>query len=64
MRYGYDLTNPTERQMYIEKKQREYKRFNDKSKTFEEKYIDLIKERQEELKFFRERDKAEREIEK
>lgn len=33
MRYGYDFNNPIERQMYLDKKKREFERANDNTKT-------------------------------
>jgi hypothetical protein len=44
MRFGYDMKNPIEREMYIEKHKRELQRAFDKDKTPQEKYIEFIKE--------------------
>lgn len=63
MRYGYDLKNPKERDMYLRKKQQEYQRANDTTKTEQEKFNEIIKERQAELEFFREREKQQKNIE-
>lgn len=63
MRYGYDLKNPKERDMYLRKKQQEYQRANDTTKTEQEKFNEIIKERQAELEYFREREKQQKNIE-
>lgn len=44
MRYGYDMNNPIEREMYIEKHKRELQRAADNTKTPQEKYNEFIKE--------------------
>lgn len=63
MRYGYDLTNPKEMEMYVQKKQREYQRAFNPNLTIQEKYIEFIKEQQAEFDYFQERDRQERELE-
>ena len=63
MRYGYDLKNPKERDMYMRQKQQAYQRANDTTKTEQEKYNEIIKERQEEYKYFMEREKQQKNIE-
>lgn len=64
MRYGYDMNNPIERQMYIDKHKRDLQRQFDNSKTPQEKYIDFIKEQQKEFDYFYNREKMEKELEK
>ena len=60
MRYGYDMNNPIEREMYIEKHKRELQRAADNTKTPQEKYNEFIKEQQAEFEYFRKRDLRER----
>lgn len=60
MRYGYDMQNPIERQMYLDKKQRDFQRANDNTKTIQEKYIEIIKEQQAEFDYFYKRDLQEK----
>ena len=64
MRYGYDMNNPIEREMYIEKHKRELQRAADNTKTPQEKYNEIIKEQQKEFEYFRNREKMEIELEK
>lgn len=61
MRYGYDLTNPTEKQMYLDKKEKQMKRAQDTTKTLKEKYVEFIKQEQQEYKYFYNRDLQEKE---
>lgn len=63
MRYGYDLRNPKEMEMYVQKKQREYQRAFNTNLTPQEKYIEYIKEQQKEFEYFQERDRQEKELE-
>lgn len=63
MRYGYDLRNPKEMEMYVQKKQREYQRAFNPNLTPQEKYIEYIKEQQKEFDYFQERDRQEKELE-
>ena len=61
MRYGYDLNNPKEREMYFEKRIREMKRQinnTDINKGFKE----IIEENQKEIQYFRERENNEKEL--
>ena len=60
MRYGYDMNNPIEREMYFEKHQREMQRAADNTKTIQEKYNEFIKEQQAEFEYFRKRDLREK----
>ena len=63
MRYGYDLNNPKEREMYFEKRKREMKRQinnTDINKGFKE----IIEENQKEIQYFRERENNEKELNK
>ena len=64
MRYGYDMKNPIERQMYIDKHKRDLQRQFDDTKTPQEKYNEIIKEQQKEFEYFRIREKMEIELEK
>lgn len=64
MRYGYDMNNPIERQMYIDKHKRDLQRQFDDTKTPQEKYNEIIKEQQKEFEYFRNREKMEIELEK
>ena len=64
MRYGYDLNNPIERDMYFKKKQRDLQRMFDKDKDINQSFAEVIRETQEELKYFQQREKQEQEIEK
>ena len=64
MRYGYDMNNPIERQMYIDKHKRDLQRQFDNTKTPQEKYNEIIKEQQKEFEYFRNREKMEIELEK
>lgn len=64
MRYGYDMKNPIERQMYIDKHKRDLQRQFDDTKTPQEKYNEIIKEQQKEFEYFRNREKMEIELEK
>lgn len=59
MRYGYEMKNPIEREMYIEKYKRQLQRAADNTKTPQEKYNEFIKEQQAEFKYFRKRDSRE-----
>ena len=45
MRAIYNLNIPEERKMYLEIKTNNYKRQIDDTKTIQEKYTDIIKER-------------------
>ena len=60
MRYGYDMQNPIEREMYIEKHKRELQRAADQTKTPQEKYAEFIREQQAEFDYFYKRDLRER----
>lgn len=64
MRYGYDMKNPIERQIYIDKHKRDLQRQFDDTKTPQEKYNEIIKEQQKEFEYFRNREKMEIELEK
>lgn len=64
MRYGYNMNNPIERQMYIDKHKRDLQRQFDDTKTSQEKYNEIIKEQQKEFEYFRNREKMEIELEK
>ena len=64
MRYGYDMNNPIERQMYIDEHKRDIQRQFDDTKTPQEKYNEIIKEQQKEFEYFRNREKMEIELEK
>lgn len=60
MRYGYDFNNPVELKMFLDKKQRDFERSNDNTKTIQEKYVDFVKEQQKEFEYFYNRDKMEK----
>lgn len=51
MRAIYNLNIPEERKMYLEIKTNNYKRQIDDTKTIQEKYNDIIKERQIQFDF-------------
>lgn len=64
MRYGYDLNNPIERNMFFEKHQRSLQRMFNSDKKTSLNFAEVIKEIQEELNYFKQREKQEQEIEK
>lgn len=64
MRYGYDLNNPIERDMFFKKHQRNLQRMFNSDKKTSLNFAEVIKEIQEELNYFMQREKQEQEIEK
>lgn len=64
MRYGYDLHNPIEREMYFKKHERDLQRMLNKGEDINKNFRDIIKETQEEMEYFKQREKQEQEIEK
>ena len=62
MRYGYDLNNPLEREMYFKRLVRNLQRANDKNITFEQGFNEVMKEHQEEMEYFLQREKQEKYI--
>lgn len=64
MRYGYDLKNPMDREMYLEMRKREFERVNNKDLTLSQAYAEYLKDNKKEMDYFRFRDKMEQEQEK
>ncbi len=64
MRYGYDLKNPMDREMYLKMKQREFERVNNKDLTLQQAYTEYLKDSFKERDYFILRDKMEQEQEK
>ena len=44
MRYGYDLKNPMDREMYLEMRKREFERVNNKDLTLSQAYAEYLKD--------------------
>ena len=59
MRYGYDLRNPMDREMYLKMRQREFERVNNKDLTLEQAYTQYLKDNQIERDYFIQREKME-----
>lgn len=64
MRCAYDLSNPKERKMYMEKRKRDFERAMDTEKTIWEKQVEIMQERQKEIEFFMQSDREKAEMEK
>ena len=64
MRYGYDLKNPMDREMYLKMRQREFERANNKDLTLQQAYTEYLKDNQKETEYFVWRDRQEQEIKK
>ena len=64
MRYGYDLKNPMDREMYLKMRQREFERANNKDLTLQQAYTEYLKDNQKEMEYFKWRDRQEQEIKK
>ena len=64
MRYGYDLHNPLEREMYFKKHERDLQRMLNKGEDINKNFRDIIKETQEEIEYFKQREKQEQEEER
>lgn len=62
MKYGYNIKQPTERQMYIEKHKRDLQR-SFSNKTPQENYNDIMAEKKKEFDYFYNREKIEVELE-
>lgn len=56
MRYGYNLNNPKEREMYFQKRQRDLKR-QINTVDINDGLWEIIKEHQNEIQYFRERER-------
>lgn len=56
MKYGYDFNNPKERKMYFQKKQRDLKR-QINTVDINDGLWEIIKEHQNEIQYFRERER-------
>ena len=56
MRYGYKLNNPKERKMYFQKRQRDLKR-QINTVDINDGLWEIIKEHQNEIQYFRERER-------
>ena len=52
MRYGYDINNPIEREMLLNRFEKNFKRANNKELTFEEGFMEVMKEHREEMEYF------------
>ena len=57
MRYGYDLKNPMDREIYLKMRQREFERANNKDLTLQEAYTQYLKDNQIERDYFIQREK-------
>lgn len=64
MRYGYDLKNPMDREMYLEMRKREFERVNNIDLTLSQAYAEYLKDNKKEMEYFKFRDKMEKEQEK
>ena len=62
MRYGYDINNPIEREMLLNRFEKNFKRANNKELTFEEGFMEVMKEHREEMEYFQQREKQEKYI--
>lgn len=62
MRYGYDLHNPLDREMIMKMHEKQLKRMFSKDITAQQGFIEILKEQQEEYKYFEEREKRENEM--
>lgn len=56
MKYGYDFNNPKEREMYFQKRQRDLKR-QINTVDINDGLWEIIKEHQNEIQYFRERER-------
>ena len=56
MRYGYNLNNPKEKEMYFQKRQRDLKR-QINTVDINDGLWEIIKEHQNEIQYFRERER-------
>lgn len=56
MRYGYNLNNPKEREMYFQKRQRDLKR-QINTVDINDGLWEIIREHQNEIQYFRERER-------
>lgn len=61
MRYGYDLKNPRDREMYLKKRKREIERVNNKDLNLQQAYTEFLKDSFMERDYFIQRDKEEKE---
>lgn len=64
MNYGYDLSNPKEKEKYLKHKQEERETALNTNLSAQEKYNAIIKSRQQEIKEFAEREEQEQELTK
>lgn len=64
MKYGYNLTDEKEKEMYFTKKKNQYSRLFDTEKTDDEKAIESIQELKKEREYFLNREQSERELQK
>ena len=62
MRYDYDLNNPIEREMFIEKQKKQWNRVNNKELSLQQGFIEVMKEQQKEMEYFQYRDRIEKEL--
>ena len=63
MKYEYDLNNPIEREMFLNKQKKQWERVNNKDLTLQQGFIEVMKEYQKDMEYFYNRDKMEKEIE-
>lgn len=64
IRYDYDLNNPIEREMFIEKQKNQWNRVNNKELSLQQGFIEVMKEQQKEMEYFQYRDRIEKELSK
>ena len=62
IRFDYDLNNPIEREMFIEKQKNQWNRVNNKELSLQQGFIEVMKEQQKEMEYFQYRDKIEKEL--
>lgn len=62
IRYDYDLNNPIEREMFIEKQKKQWNRVNNKELSLQQGFIEVMKEQQKEMEYFQYRDRIEKEL--
>ena len=64
IRFDYDLNNPIEREMFIEKQKNQWNRVNNKELSLQQGFIEVMKEQQKEMEYFQYRDRIEKELSK
>ena len=61
MRYGYDLRDTRDREMYLKMKKREFERVNNKDLNLQQAYTEYLKDSFMERDYFIQREKEEQE---